>query len=91
MADQREKQRFSLVGLITILVLAAVTYFLVQSRNLLILYTLTTMLLVAILIAVAFDLGVGKTSLNVVEELPEEVETPVIAPTPKLKKRKRRR
>jgi hypothetical protein len=91
MAEQKQKQRFSLPGLIVILALAGVTVALVSSGNLLILFTLATTLLVALLIAVAFDLGVGKTGLAVVEEAPEEVEPPALGPAPPVKRRKKRR
>lgn len=91
MAEQRAKQRISFTGIIVIIVLSGITYFLVQSRNLLTLYTLATTLLVALLFAVAFDLGVGKVEAAPIEDVPEEVETPVISPTPKVTKRRKRR
>ncbi|MBI3952302.1 MAG: hypothetical protein HY314_17775 [Acidobacteria bacterium] len=91
MAEQRERQRFSFTGIIVIAVLGGVTYFLVQSRNLLTLYSLATILLVGLLIAVAFDLGIGKAAEPVVVEEPETPEAPVIDQTAKVKRRKRRR
>ena len=91
MANQKERQRFSWTGMGVILILAAITYYLVQSRNLLVLYTLATTLLVALLVAVAFDLGLRKSEGPFIQEEPEEAEVPVVEPAPKLKRRKRRR
>jgi hypothetical protein len=73
--------------------LGLVTYFLVQSGKggLLGLYIFATGLLVALLVAVAFDLGVGKSSPVVIEEEPDVAEAPVPADAPKVKNRKRRR
>jgi len=91
MADQKEKQRFSWTGMGVILVLGGITYVLVERRDLLTLYTLTTGLLVFLLVAVAYDIGVKKADATPALEGPEEIETPTIAPTPKVKRRKGRR
>lgn len=62
MATQSEKQSFSFRGMLGLLVLVAVAYVLVQNRNLLALYTLATVLLSALLIVVAFDIGLKKVT-----------------------------
>ena len=92
MATQ-EKQTFSLGGVIGLLVLVAIAYVLVQSRSLLTLYTLTTILLCGLLVVVAFDLGLKKDARTVIEE-PEptppaaNAKQPVTpAPTPKKRRR----
>jgi hypothetical protein len=91
MADQKERQRFSFKGFIVILILGAITYILVERRDLLTLYTLATAILVGLLVAVAFDIGVKKADAAPALEGPEEIETPTMAPTPKVKRRKGRR
>lgn len=91
MAEQKERQRFSFRGFLIILVLGALTYVLVERRDLLVLYMLATAMLVGLLVAVAFDLGVKKVNEASGEEGAKESEAPTLAPTPKVKRRKGRR
>jgi hypothetical protein len=74
-----------------ILILAGITYYLVQTRNLLMLYSLATLTVVVLMIVVAFDLGLGKSGGTPIEEDLEETPAPVIEQAPKASRRKKRR
>ncbi len=92
MATQ-EKQTFSMRGAIGLLVLMGVAYILVQSRSLLTLYTLTTVLLSALLVVVAFDLGLKKEASIPLQEPdpapPPSNVTQAVVSRPARKKRRR--
>ncbi|MBI4468753.1 MAG: hypothetical protein HY650_05450 [Acidobacteria bacterium] len=93
MATQNERQNFSLKGIIGIAVLLGIAYILIQSESLLTLYTLVTVLLVAVLIVVGFDIGLKRASVASVEGLTPSIPEPVPAPPPASKPvvKKRRR
>jgi hypothetical protein len=87
---EKEKQRISWKGLGVILVLGAITYILVREGQLLYLYSLATVMVVGLLVAAAFDLGLAKSGQAPAQTEPEQAEAPVIEP-PKLKNQKKRR
>ncbi|GEM_PF-6639425 len=57
-----ERQRFSFWGFVGLMAVAVIVYIFVQMGNLATLYWLATVALIGIMLAVAFDLGVEKSS-----------------------------
>ncbi|MCS6805761.1 MAG: hypothetical protein RMM98_09345 [Acidobacteriota bacterium] len=90
---ERQVQRFSWTGMGVIAGMGVITYFLVQAGKggLLGLYVFATGILVALLIAVAFDIGIKRRSAPLIEQEQAEADAPVPVQPAKVKSRKRRR
>ena len=92
MASQNEKQMFSFRGILGVLLLVVIAYVLVQSRSLLALYTLATVLLSALLIIVAFDIGLKKETRTIIEQPSTAPPAATLTqPAPSRPSRKKRR
>jgi hypothetical protein len=62
MVERTEPKRFSFWGILSILLTGGVIYLFMQGGHLMLLYAVATVALCAILIVVAFDLGLRKGS-----------------------------
>ncbi len=62
MGERVEPKRFSFWGILSILLIGGVIYLFMQGGHLMFLYAAATIALCAILIVIAFDLGVRKGS-----------------------------
>lgn len=80
-----ERQRFSFWGFVGLIAVAVIVSIFVQMGNLAALYWLATVALIGIMLAVAFDLGVGKSSAVesqvATETEPDETVAPSAEPS----------